>query len=126
MEAAKWVSWLAGIKPDVLADLSFAIFVIVVWLGAAISSFAAACAAVWHLRGQAIHSLERALQREISMSAANESHARATINRLRSQRNELLAACADARSALLEVQLEARAREERIRKQAKNSDFGPL
>jgi len=66
----------------------------------------------------------RVLQREIATAAANEALARGTITRLRRQRDELLKLTSDARSALIEVQAEARAREEQIRRQAMDSGFG--
>lgn len=70
--------------------------------------------------------LDRELRREQTQSAINDAHAKATVERLRAQRNMLLKAADDARSALLEVQLEARAREEQIRRQVRDSGFGAL
>jgi len=70
--------------------------------------------------------LQRMLQREVAQAAANETASRATIARLRAQRDALLRAAADARSALIEVQAEARAREEQIRRAAIDSGFGRL
>lgn len=96
------------------------------WLGTALGALGAVWAGFSYIRGASIRVLERALQREVASSAARETMARTTIDRLRKQRNDLLSACSDARSALLEVQLEARAREEQIRRQAANSGFGAL
>lgn len=107
-----------------LADL--AAVSISIWFGTTLGAFGAVWTAAVHMRGHAARVLERALQREVATGAARDALASATIARLRKQRNELLSACTDARSALLEVQLEARAREEQIRRQAANSGFGAL
>ena len=66
----------------------------------------------------------RVMQRELAQAAANEAVAKGTIARLRNQRDELLRLASQARSALVEVQAEARAREEQIRRQAMDSGFG--
>lgn len=94
--------------------------------GAAIGAFAAVWAGAAFIRWHASSMLERAFQREVASSAAKETIMRKTVERLRKQRNDLLDACSDARSALLETQLEARAREAQIRRQAANSGFGSL
>lgn len=111
-------------SPLSLLDL-FAVL-LAVWLAVAVGSFLATWLAESHTLRRAVRNLERALQREVSTGAASELTAKATISRLRHQRNELLEACAGARSALLEVQLEARAREAQIRRMASDSEFGRL
>lgn len=114
----------AATAPIAIADV--AAFSAALWFGTALGAFGAVWLAIGHIRWRAIRFLERALQREVASSAARETSDRATIDRLRKQRNDLLSACTDARSALLEAQLEARAREEQIRRQVANSGFGEL
>ena len=108
------------------ATLDLVVLSSAAWLGTAVGAFVAVWTTAGYMRGHTIRLLERLLQREVAAGAAKETVMQKTVDRLRRQRNELLSACADARSALLETQLEARAREEQIRRQALNSGFGAL
>jgi hypothetical protein len=108
---------------DLLAHAMTAVASVV---GIGVGVFAALWAGVRAEMRMSMDSMARAMQREITRAEINDSTAKGTIARLRRQRDELLRAISDARSALIEVQAEARAREDQIRRQAMDSTFGGL